>query len=206
MSFDTLHDPVPWAVAEMVCYKVVRLAPRSVFVVGDPDGRVGATIENLLSDPEVEWHCNYFDALVDELVPGFHCGIWLGDGKLSYQESWSEICELGQNSLESILCAEPIVRGYGVGLANLRALDSDLMRISTDEIPDGCGGTRVRETWEEKCQWAVAEIAAWRFELDAESRRNEFVKKLPELDVHEIGRECESILQQWPHAHEVLTM
>lgn len=206
MRFDTINHPVPWDVAESVCQTILRLAPRSVYVIGDPDGRVGYTVECLLSDPESQWECTYADALVDDMPEGTELLVWIGDNRRSYEQAFQELSILAQRCEGTVICAEAIDMDTGIGVARLRTMDPELLRIVTDEIPDGYGDNRTRLAGEEAMHWSVAQIAAWRFRDGAEAARTQFIQELSDLNPTEIGRACEQILKRWPAGHEVLSL
>lgn len=206
MRFDTINHPVPWDVAESVCQAILRLAPSSIYVIGDPDGRVGYTVECLLSDPETQWPCTYADALVDDMPEGTDLLVWIGDGSRSYERAWDELRQLALRCDGTVICAEAVELNAGIGMQRLRSFDPDLLRIVTDEIPDGYGDNRQRLAGEEAMHWSVAQIAAWRFRSGAETARRRFVEQLSELNPVEIGQACEQILERWPAGHEVLSM
>lgn len=206
MRFDSINHPVPWDVAESVCQAILRLAPRSVYVIGDPDGRVGYTVECLLSDPETQWECSYADALVDDMPEGTELLVWIGDNRRNYDQAFKELSNLAQRCTGTVICAEAIDMDTGIGVARLRTMDPELLRIVTDEIPDGYGDNRTRFAGEEAMHWSVAQIAAWRFREGAEAARTQFIQGLSDLNPVEIGQACEQILSRWPAGHEVLSL
>lgn len=206
MRNETINHPVPWDVAETVCQAILRLAPNSVYVIGDPDGRVGYTVECLLSDPDSQWPCVYSDALVDDMPPGTDLLVWIGDTSRSSERAWEELRSLALSCDGTVICAEAVDLNSGIGVQRLRSYDPDLMRIVTDEIPDGYGDNRQRLAGEEPMHWSVAQIAAWRFRSGAEQARRRFVDKLSDLNPVEIGQACEQILERWPAGHEVLSL
>lgn len=206
MRYDTISHPVPWNVAEKVCHAIVRSAPSSVYVIGDPDGRIGYTIECLLADPETTWPCVYADALVDEICPGTDTLVWVGDGLRSEKDAWDELCSLARYCEGTVICADPIHTGVGIGVKELRRLDPNLEHLSSYEVPDGRGDNRDIEAWETPMRWSIAQVAAWRFQSGAEQARETFLSKLSDLSAVELGQACEEILQRWPSGHEVLSL
>lgn len=206
MRFDTINHPVPWEVAESVCQAIVRLAPSSIYVIGDPDGRIGYTVECLLNDPETQWPCVYADALVDDMPEGTDALIWVGDGTRCYERSWDELRHLALRCEGTVICTEAVDLNAGIGLQRLRNWDPNLLRIVTDEIPDGYGDNRQRLAGEQPMHWSVAQIAAWRFRSGAEQARRRFLEDLGELNPQQIGQACERILERWPCGHEVLSL
>lgn len=206
MRFDTMNHPVPWDVAESMCQSILRLAPSSIYVIGDPDGRVGYTVECMLSDPETQWPCVYADALVDDMPTGTDLLVWIGDRQLGGERAWEELKTLALRCEGTVICAEAVELNSGIGMQRLRGYDPDLLRIVTDEIPDGYGDNRQRLAGEEPMHWSVAQIAAWRFRSGAEQARRHFVDALQDLNPTEIGQACERILDRWPSGHEVLSL
>jgi hypothetical protein len=181
---------------------LVRYSPPSIYVVGDPDGRLGYTVENLLADPDTTWPCQYIDGLVDDIPAGVHTLVWIGDGNVDAETSWREVAELAWQSIGSVICAEAISGEAGLGIRTLRALDPTLARVVTDEVPDGKGDTRSREAWEEPAHWGIARSASWRFVLGAEDERCAFIAGLNEWDPQTVVERTFALLEKWPHAFD----
>lgn len=206
MEKEQLNDPIPWLVAELVCERVVRATPRSLFVLGDPDGRVVDTVERLLGDPEIQWPCEYWDGMVDELAAGTEMVVCLDAGRDDLERSWRRMQGLARHCTGTVVWAEPVGFRRGIGISRLRDYDPEARRIVCEEVPDGDGGTRAREAWEPRTQWVVAELAAWRLQEGAEAARQVFVAGLSQMSPDEIGIACDRMLERWPTAHEVLTL
>jgi hypothetical protein len=155
------------------------------------------------SDPRLQWEIDDQDAIPEGRVA---CLVWVGDGDRSTPSARARLLELASVCTGVVLVAEPGVAGVGIGRNMLRSMDPALLELATEEIPDGIGGSRERRPWEAMRTWAVAEVAAWRFETDAEAARDGFLARLPRLRGGEVVLACRRMLQYWPTAHEVFVL
>ncbi len=196
-------ETLPWIVAETVALKLLQVRPASLAIADDAGDRLRRTVGGLTRDPQLRWEIHAGEAVPSEPV---ECLVWVGDGEAPTQVARRRVLDLAAGCTGVVLLAEPLAPGVGVGRPVLRAMDPDLVELRTDELPDGLGGTRERRPWEAPRSWAVASVAAWRFEDDAEAARDGFLTRLPRLHGAKVVVACRRLLQHWPHAHEVFVL
>ncbi len=194
MSEPIHPSPLPWPVVESVLLAIARVAPTSLHVTRDPAARIGR-------------HAGEGDhPRLQVEADGVACAVWIGDGVTACVDARAALVELAARCRHDLFMVEPIVPGCGIGLHMLRAIDPQLVELTTDEIGDGPERTRERKPWEPPAKWVVGHVRPWRFEADAELAREGFMARLSRMSAPQMLLAARRVLARFPRAHELLLL